>query len=125
LGKGGNVFEEIGNGLKGLLIDLTKTLIKAAALSLLLNALGFGSFSIGSLFGQLAGLGSLLKFATGGVVTKPTLALVGEAGPERITPLGYEGKANNVMQGEVIFQISGQSLRGILRRADQSAYNTI
>jgi hypothetical protein len=77
----------------------------------------------------LIALGTILKnipqFATGGVVTKPTLALVGEQGPERITPLGYEGAANNGwMGGEVVFQISGQNLRGILRRADQTAFNT-
>lgn len=124
LGNSGNVFASITDGLKGLIIDLTKTLIKAAAVAVILNALGLGAFTIGSIFSQLAGLGSLLKFATGGVVTKPTLALVGEQGPERITPLGYEGRSNNVMQGEVVFQISGQSLRGILRRADQTAFNT-
>ena len=32
-------------------------------------------------------LGSIPGFATGGIVTQPTLAMVGEAGPEAIIPL--------------------------------------
>ncbi len=80
-----------------------------------------GGFS--GIFSQLAGLP---KFAAGGVVTRPTLALVGEQGPERITPLNQinNNSGNNIMAGEVVFQISGQTLRGILQRADQTAYNT-
>jgi hypothetical protein len=32
-------------------------------------------------------------FASGGVVTKPTVALIGEAGPEAVVPLGHTGDA--------------------------------
>lgn len=101
--------------------------VKKALVASLVETGGLG-LAIGVGVGLIA-LGTVLKnipaFATGGVVTKPTLALVGEQGPERITPLGYEGRANNSwMSGEVVFNISGQNLRGILRRAENSAYNT-
>lgn len=124
IGNGGNALQSITDGLKGLLIDLTKTLIKAAALSVILSALGFGTFSIGKIFGQLAGLGSLLKFASGGVVTKPTLALVGEQGPERITPLGYEAQAKRMMPTDFTFRISGSDLIAVSKRANNNAYYT-
>ncbi len=104
-------------------------LVAKQALKLLLNspiltvAAGIALVALGQILSAKAN--NIKAFATGGVVTKPTLALVGEQGPERITPLGYEGKANNNwMDGEVVFNISGQNLRGILRRADQTAFNT-
>ncbi len=105
-----------------------EALIAQKALKLLMAspyltiAAGIAFVALGSLLQSRAK--NIKAFATGGVVTRPTLALVGEQGPERITPLGYEGRANNMMQGEVVFQISGQNLRGILRRADQAAFNT-
>jgi hypothetical protein len=35
----------------------------------------------------------LPAFASGGVVTRPTVALIGEAGPEAVVPLGHTGDA--------------------------------
>ena len=40
---------------------------------------------------QLYTSGAVTAFASGGIVTKPTLGLVGEAGPEAIIPLGRGG----------------------------------
>ena len=40
---------------------------------------------------QLYSSGQITAFAGGGIVTKPTLGLVGEAGPEAIVPLGRGG----------------------------------
>jgi phage-related minor tail protein len=47
--------------------------------------------------------------AKGGIVTRPTLALIGEAGPEAVVPLGRGGAA---MGGNVtvIFELDGQVL---------------
>lgn len=128
-----NIFNIIGEGLKSIgkqLIvvgQLGQAIQKALALLLKTPAaaiaVGIAAIALGTVITNLANK-STKAFASGGVVTSPTLALVGEQGPERITPLGYEGANNAVMQGEVIFTISGQTLRGILRRADQSAYNT-
>ena len=54
----------------------------------------------GSLFtpGGLANkIGKLPMFASGGIVTKPTIAMIGEAGPEAIVPLsGRNGGMGNV-----------------------------
>lgn len=120
------LFDLIGNSLKALgerLIQygiIMETLSKLKFSGVAAIAAGIALVALGQIVSNL-----VPKFATGGVVTKPTLALVGEQGPERITPLGYEGRANNNwMNGEVVFQISGQNLRGILRRADQAAFNT-
>jgi len=102
-----------------LLTNIRVALIQALSSTPALGiAVGVGLIALGTV------LKNIPKFATGGVVTKPTLAMVGEQGPERITPLGYEGSNSNMWGGEVVFQISGQNLRGILRRADQTAFNT-
>ena len=48
--------------------------------------------------GKAAGiLGSIPGFATGGIVTQPTLAMVGEAGPEAIIPLDKMRSHPNVV----------------------------
>jgi len=39
--------------------------------------------------------GGIPKLAEGGIVTKPTLALIGEAGPEAVVPLGKRGGAGS------------------------------
>ena len=53
----------------------------------------------------------LLGFAEGGVVTKPTVALVGEAGPEAIVPLNKVGgltqRANITIQQTNNFTMNG------------------
>lgn len=56
-------------------------------------------------------------FADGGIVTKPTLAMVGEAGPEAITPLGqgFGNTVNVTVQGSVIAEHDlAQSIRSAL-----------
>lgn len=42
-----------------------------------------------------ASAGGVLKMATGGIVTSPTLALIGEAGPEAVVPLNKAGAMGN------------------------------
>ena len=56
------------------------------------------SVSIGRMGGEGAaagdggnGFGNLTKMATGGIVTSPTMALIGEAGPEAVIPLNKAG----------------------------------
>jgi hypothetical protein len=41
--------------------------------------------------------------AAGGIVTRPTLAMIGEAGPEAVVPLGRGGggDVNIIVQGSV------------------------
>jgi phage-related minor tail protein len=45
---------------------------------------------------------NLPKMANGGIVTSPTLALIGEAGPEAVVPLGKGGG-----MGGITINISG------------------
>jgi hypothetical protein len=127
---GQNAFKALEKSIEQMLLNMVKAVIEAIALAAIFSLLpGGAAFSIGSIkgiFSGLTGLGGwkVPGMAVGGIVTKPTLALIGESGPERVTPLGYESAARNAMNGEVIFTISGQNLRGMLQRADQTAYNT-
>lgn len=52
----------------------------------------------------LKGVGKILPFAEGGIVTRPTLGLVGEAGPEAIIPLD---KAGGIGGTTVVVHIGG------------------
>jgi hypothetical protein len=93
--QGGNVFGSIITGIEQLLIKLAEAVAEAAVFALIMDALGFGSFS--SLFlGSAGGSGALKQFtgfsipghADGGITLKPHLAMVGEGGEnEVIAPL--------------------------------------
>lgn len=122
----------LGNGL----IKIGEQMIAASALMQALKS------SLGTLFTNPAAgifegiaavaLGEIVKnvgahaFATGGIVTGPTLGLVGEAGPEVIFPLS---QLNRFMQGQpgrgdqninVRGQISGNNLKLVLARTNKN-----
>jgi hypothetical protein len=59
----------------------------AGAISSLKNA----ASGLSGLPGPISGIGKVLGLAEGGIVTGPTLAVVGEAGPEAVVPLGRGG----------------------------------
>lgn len=59
------------------------------------RSVGGGSFG-GQSF-SFPKLGKIPKLAEGGIVTSPTLALVGEAGPEAVVPLGRAGRPTKVV----------------------------
>ena len=89
----GKVFESLGevikNAFKGAVnwvIDKLNWLIKK------FNDLVIGGINLipGVNIGKIA---SIPKLADGGIVTKPTLALIGEAGPEAVVPLSKGGNA--------------------------------
>jgi hypothetical protein len=71
-------------------------------------------------------LGSVPKLAEGGIVTRPTLALIGEAGPEAVVPLRMAGAGmggitinitgNSFLGSEGIAEKIGKDLMKILRR---------
>jgi hypothetical protein len=52
-------------------------------------------YNFGSLYNLLASMGIIKEYASGGLVTRPTLAMVGESGPELITPVSELGQNNN------------------------------
>jgi hypothetical protein len=72
--------------------------------------------------------GSIPKMADGGIVNRPTLALIGEAGPEAVVPLskmggmGGGGDVNiNVNGGMATSAEIGQSILNALRAYQRSA----
>ncbi|MCD1627046.1 hypothetical protein K7H22_13675 [Seohaeicola saemankumensis] len=77
--------------------------------------------SAGSSISRL--LGSVTPFANGGIVTKPTLGLVGEAGPEAIIPLSKAG----ALGGGITINISGTFLddRAAARRMGDEIMSTL
>ena len=122
-------FQSLIQGLKKMAIQLAATAAAAFALNLLLGGVGMAGFGKGSsgfknIFKGLGGggLGGLMPFANGGVVSGPTPALVGEytgarTNPEVIAPLS---KLQNMMGGNVTFTISGDNLVGTLNRANKT-----
>lgn len=55
--------------------------------------------------------GTITKLASGGIVTSPTLALIGEAGPEAVIPLRGGGTASNSGGGgDVYLTVNGANM---------------
>lgn len=66
--------------------------------------------------GELPDGSHIEKFATGGIVRKPTLAVIGEAGPEAVVPLTRSGmglSASDFAEGGVL-QLQAPQLRSFL-----------
>jgi hypothetical protein len=105
---GQNAFAALGSAIKHTIARLAAAAAEAAVLAIIINLATGGTGSLlkgfGSIFSQLSGIP---KFAHGGVVTSPTLLVAGDRGPERITPVGYEGAASGNLQVEVVGQLSG------------------
>lgn len=122
-------FQSLLDGLKRMAIQLAATAAAAFALNILLGGVGLSGFGRGTsgfknIFKGLGGggLGGLIPFASGGIVSGPTPALVGEytgarTNPEVIAPLS---KLQNMLGGNVTFTISGDNLVGTLNRANKT-----
>jgi len=118
-------FQETEGGFKSMAQSFGRALQQMAA-QLAAKAAIFGVLSLltgGS--GKLAiGAGKMLKnfkwFASGGSVSEPTMAMVGEApnisrsNPEYIGTAKQLGLGNNNISGKVVFEISGDKLIGVL-----------
>ena len=85
---------------------------------------------IGKIGGETFGVPSIPLLALGGLVTSPTLGLIGEAGPELVLPLSRPDRANQLMQRagigqgpqQVIYQtITALDPRSALRDAMNEA----
>ena len=127
LQSGGNFFQPIINGLKALVIRLIAAATAAAVLSALLPSfLGGKENAFKNAFNALAGIP---KFKNGGIISAPTLGLMGEysgarSNPEVIAPLDKlksmigGGQTNvNITGG---FKLEGQDLVLALQRADRN-----
>lgn len=97
LENGESVLEAFGNFLKDMVKQLAAMVIQAILFQSIMSALGFGGASAGGGAGGIVGgLGKILGFAEGGVVSQPTIAMVGEGGQsEAIMPLNKLGNMMN------------------------------
>ena len=79
-----------------------------------LGAAGGGAIAAYAAAGAVATLGD------GGIVTRPTLALIGERGPEAVVPLsgggGYGGTVININAGSVIHQMQLENMIASIAR---------
>ena len=130
---GENFVKVLGNALKQIIKQLIAAAMAALALSTILGGLGIGTFKGGGtgfkdIFGKLSGFG---KFANGGIVSAPTMGLMGEypgakSNPEVIAPLdklkNMIGNTGGRQQVEVggAFEIRGQDLVVALERANST-----
>ena len=113
----------IGNVFEVFLIDPIRTLL--GLIGKLISALGKipGLGSLGSFVGgAIKGIPGL---AAGGIVTQPTLAMIGEGGPEAVIPLdrmgGGGGITVNVMGGLSTSAEIGQAVVNAIRAYNRSA----
>jgi hypothetical protein len=86
LRNGQNVLEALGDQFLRLAEDIAAAVIKAAIFKAIMTALNASSGGGAGAVAAAANIG-VIPFATGGIVTGPTMGLVGEAGPEAIIPL--------------------------------------
>jgi len=130
---GENFVKTLGNALKQIIKQLIAAAMAALALSVILGGLGIGTFQGGGtgfkdIFGKLSGFGT---FANGGIVSAPTMGLMGEypgakSNPEVIAPLdklkNMIGNTTGKQQVQVggSFEIRGQDLVVALERANST-----
>ena len=95
----GNAFVWVGNGIIGVWNSVMGAISKAIVTVLrgvdvvlgVLNkipGINIGKYSWNVSWGQLP---MIPKLAGGGIITQPTLAMIGESGPEAVVPLGSKG----------------------------------
>ena len=111
-----SVFKPVGETVGGA-VEGTKDFVKS----------GWDYFTGGGLVGwSLRQLG-IKPFATGGIVTSPTLSLIGERGPEAVVPLnesGFGATYNVYITGDVygVSDLETRIEKAIQRTANKSYY---
>lgn len=89
----------------------SNTTVLNKAFTFLTDTIRSSATSVGnSLIKSIGGLLSK-KFATGGIVTRPTLGLIGEAGPEAVLPLNDVARTKQII-GQIVgssYGIAGES----------------
>lgn len=132
LAEGQDFFKTLIDGLKKLIIKLAAAAAAALILNMLLPGIGTGGAAKGGVAGfktLFSGLAGIPEFANGGIVSGPTLGLMGEyagakSNPEVIAPLDKlkammgGGSQNVTVGGE--FRIQGQDLVVALQRAERN-----
>jgi len=88
IANGANPFETLSNAVKQLVVDLAAAAAKMFLIKAIMTAINPAAGAAkgaGGILGSL--IGGITPFATGGIVSRPTLGMVGEAGTEAILPL--------------------------------------
>jgi hypothetical protein len=116
---GENLGEVFKNVLKTLLIDLTKAVLQAVILQAVFTAVTGGGGGVFKALGGKATTG-LIPMASGGIVTGPTPALVGEAGPEAIIPLSKLGGMQKI---QIEGKLSGNDIHWSNARQERTRSN--
>lgn len=103
LAQGENIGEAVTNVFRNMVLELAQMVVQALIFKAIMSALGMGGVPVpsgggGNVFGGLGKLLGFTKMADGGIVSKPTFAMVGEGGEsEAIMPLSkldsFFGKA--------------------------------
>ena len=108
VGKVRSAASSVANAIKG---PLNSVLGAWNSISLTVPRVTIPSFKIGpkkfgggSFGGQTISFPNVPLLASGGIVTQPTLAMVGERGPEAVIPLGRGGGAALVEIGQVVIR---------------------
>lgn len=132
LESGQNVFKALVRGVKDLIVNLIKAVAQAAILSAIMNILFPGLGGAGGAFSFrkiLAGSLGIPGLASGGLVTGPTMALVGEgtgtsiSNPEVVAPLDkLRSMLGNMNEGRYIAEtrIQGSDLLLSIERAERN-----
>lgn len=122
---GPNAMEEFGKSIVNIIKRLLAAAAAAIVLSVILKAIfpgASGALGFGDIFGKLVGVP---KFATGGIVTRPTLGFMGEMNrPEAIIPLDRLPQILNQLNmgsgsDTLTATVSGDSLLFVLNRAQR------
>ena len=123
-------FDSFLKSVKQIIVQLLKQLAIMVAIAGVMALVSGGSMSFGKAFKKLlgigegggsgGGIGGLLGFAEGGIVTKPVMGMIGEAGQsEAVIPLNrlpqMIGNIGGNQKGE--FTLRGQDLILALERA--------
>jgi len=111
---GENVFQAIGESLKRLVIDLVKTIAKAAILAAILSALSGGGFSFatfGALFKEILKSGGAIGTSRGPLSD----VLAGRGG---VAAPNISGPGGFALAGQVVFVQRGTDLVGVLDRSN-------
>jgi hypothetical protein len=93
------VFVSIANSVNRVFIGIGNTIVRAlkAAVNTAIDLANFPIRSINNIAGQVGipSLPEIPRLAKGGIVSRATLAVVGEAGPEAVIPLRQLGALGN------------------------------
>ena len=110
-----SVFQSARDRIMGLMDSIIDRAQRAIALAQRAAELAGGAFS--SARGAISsGISRITPFADGGIVTRPTLGMVGEAGPEAIIPLNKMGSLGSGVTVNVYGDVSGRDLIETVKR---------